>query len=168
MATRKPSRSEWHQHNGLWSRSLGYRGIRVRLFQKRSGGMFYRAMWVPGRGFDKKCVGTTNRLEAEKLPKALLLAVRKNEHVFSRGVLSLSALWERYKTESVTFQDYSTRLKKDFEARVQILYGFLGKDCDVRGLTAQDQAAFVKKRMVGGIVNGRDVNGKEKRTRPVR
>jgi integrase len=168
MATRQPSRSEWHQHNGLWSRSLGYRGIRVRLFQKRSGGMFYRAMWVPGRGFDKKCVGTTNRVEAEKLGKALLVAMRNDEHSSSLAVLSLSALWERYKTESVTFQGYTTRMKKEFEARVHILYGFLGKDCDVRGLTAQDQVAFVKKRLAGGIVAGLDANGKDKVTRSVR
>jgi integrase len=168
MATRKPSRSEWHQHNGLWSRSLGYRGIRVRLFQKRSGGMFYRAMWVPGRGFDRKCVGTSNRVEAEKLGKALLVAMLKDEHFPSAGVLSLCALWERYKTESVTFKDYPMRMRKEFEARVQILYGFFRKDCDVRGLTEQDQVAFVKKRLAGGIVTGWDADGKDKLTRSVR
>lgn len=168
MATRKPSRSEWHQHNGLWSRSLGYRGIRVRLFQKRSGGMFYRAMWVPRRGFDKKCVGTTNRVEAESLGKALLAALLKDEHFPSPGVLSLSTLWDRYKSESVTFQDYTARMRKEFEGRVQILYGFFGEDCDLRGLTEQDQLAFVKKRLAGGIVTGRDGDGKDKLTRSVR
>ncbi len=38
MATRKPSRSEWQLKSGKWTRSLGSRGARVRLFQKRRGG----------------------------------------------------------------------------------------------------------------------------------
>lgn len=130
--------------------------------------MFYRAMWVPGRGFDKKCVGTTNRAEAEKLGRALLAALLKDEHFSSAGVLSLSELWEQYKTESVAFQDYTMRRRKEFEARVQILYGFFGEDCDVRGLTEQDQVAFVRKRLAGGIVAGQDAAGKDKLTRSVR
>jgi len=72
MATRKPSRSEWQLKSGKWTRSLGSRGTRVRLFQKRSGGLFYRAFWVPSRGVDRKCLGTVGRAEAEKLGKALL------------------------------------------------------------------------------------------------
>jgi hypothetical protein len=93
---------------------------------------------------------------------------KRREHFPSARVLSLSALWERYKTESVTFQDYTMRMKKEFESRVQILYRFFGEDCDVRGLTEQDQAAFVKKRLAGGIVTGRDADGKDKLTRAVR
>jgi len=130
--------------------------------------MFYRSLWVPRRGFDKKCVGTTDRVEAEKLGKALLAALLKDEHIPSARVLLLSALWERYKTESLAFQGYTVRMRKEFEARVQILYGFFGKDCDVRGLTEHDQVAFVKKRLAGGIVAGRDADGKDKLTKSVR
>src|SRR5688572_3559398 len=32
MATRIPRRTEWHQVDGRWARSLGERGTRVRLF----------------------------------------------------------------------------------------------------------------------------------------
>ena len=51
MATRN-RRNEWHQVHGRWTRSLGERGMRVRIFEKRRNGTFYRTTWVPGRGRD--------------------------------------------------------------------------------------------------------------------
>src|SRR5687767_14438366 len=42
----------WHQKGGRWARSLGHRGVRVRLFQKRKDGTFYRDVWIPGSGVD--------------------------------------------------------------------------------------------------------------------
>src|SRR5580658_474157 len=44
----------WRKVRGRWTRSLGMRGLRVRLFENRSG-MFYRDVWVPGEGYDRKC-----------------------------------------------------------------------------------------------------------------
>src|SRR5438876_410891 len=48
MATRN-RRNEWHQVHGRWTRSLGERGMRVRIFEKRRNGTFYRTTWVPGQ-----------------------------------------------------------------------------------------------------------------------
>jgi hypothetical protein len=44
MAARNPRRNEWHQADGKWTKSLGRRGLRVRLFQNRKGGVFYRSV----------------------------------------------------------------------------------------------------------------------------
>ena len=44
----------WHQVDGKWSCSLGERGIRIRLFENRRGGVFYRAVWQTGRGKEQK------------------------------------------------------------------------------------------------------------------
>lgn len=41
---------DWHQTRGCWSRSLGERGTRVRLSQRKKGRAFYRTVWVTGRG----------------------------------------------------------------------------------------------------------------------
>lgn len=72
MATR-PRRSEWHQmKEGKWARSFGGRGYRVRLFQKRKGGVFYRAIWTSGYGFGRASLGTADRIEAEQLAKRAL------------------------------------------------------------------------------------------------
>src|SRR5687767_5433023 len=68
-------RSSWHQVKGCWVRSLGERGMRVRLFQMRRDGSFYRDVWVPGRGKDRRCLGTRDRTEAERLGRQLLAAL---------------------------------------------------------------------------------------------
>ncbi len=149
---RKPSRSEWHQHNGLWSRSLGSRGIRVRLFQKRSGGQFYRAVWTPGQGIDRRCLSTDDRVEAESLGKELLGVLLRNEDVATPEILTLQTLWERYHKECASFLDGTARSQKEAKSRAETLIAFFGADCDVRDLTEQDQLAFTRKRLAGGIV----------------
>ena len=164
---RKPSRTEWHQHNGLWSRSLGNRGIRVRLFQKRSGGQFYRAVWLPDRGEDRRCLMTSDRSEAERLGKELLGAMLRDEEISVPDVLTLGALWHRYKSECVAFLNNTERSRKEAEGHANILIGFFGEDCDVRGLTEQDQLAFTKKRLAGGIKYGEKSKTDKVRTRSV-
>ena len=148
---RKPSRTEWHQHKGLWSRSLGNRGVRVRLCQKRSGGQFYRAVWIQGHGEDRRCLFTSDRSEAERLGKELLAAILKGEDTGPLLAITLADLWEKYRTECVAFLDNTQRSQREAESHASVLIGFFGADCDVRGLTEQDQLAFIRKRMAGGI-----------------
>ena len=153
---RKPSRTEWHQQNGLWSRSLGSRGLRVRLFQKRRGGQFYRAVWMSGRGADRRCLHTTDKNEAERLGKELLSALLRNEEIEPSHALSLANLWTRYSNECVAFLDNSERSRLEAKSHAEILIGFFGAECDVRGLTENDQLAFTRKRLAGGIRYGVD------------
>lgn len=160
---RKPSRTEWKQHNGTWRRSLGDRGTRIRLFQKRSGGMFYRAVWFPGRGIDKKCLDTSERDKAERLGKELLAALLREEDIGDSGALPLCTLWERYKTQCVAFTSYNDRYRLQIEGHAKVLLAFFGAECDVTDLTESDQIAFSQKRRAGGIC----LSGKMQ-TRPVR
>src|SRR4051812_15677232 len=98
MATRKPSRAEWQQKGGKWRRALGNRGARITLFQKRCGGMFYRSVWIPGFGIDRKCIGTADRAEADRIAKTLLASLLRDEE-FESGILTLGHLSERYQRE---------------------------------------------------------------------
>lgn len=155
---RKPSRAEWRQSkNGLWTRSLGTRGARVKLFERTKGGGFYRDVWIPGRGRDRKSLGTSDRMEAERLGKQLLSALLRDEEIERAGVLPLGALWERYRRDAVSFSRLSKDLKDDETRRAAILTGFFGKDCDVRELSEKDQAAYTEKRLAGGIEYGKKV-----------
>jgi integrase len=113
--------------------------------------MFYRALWLPGRGFDRKCLGTTDRVEAERLAKDLLAALLRDDQVVSSGELPLEVLWERYKSECVTFLDNDARTRDEADGHMDVLVAFFGEDCDVRGLTEADQSAFTRKRLAGGI-----------------
>jgi integrase len=110
---------------------------------------------VPGLGIDKKCIGTRDRGEAERLGRALLAALLKDEHV-SSAVLTLGHLWERYRTQCVAFLDNHAKTRLDDTGHADVLLGFFGDECDVRNLTESDQLAFTRKRLAGGIVCDED------------
>jgi integrase len=149
---RKPLRTEWHQQKGKWTRSLGERGVRIRLFQRAKDGVFHRAIWIPGRGIDRVSLGTTDRDEAEQLGRALLVALLREEEIAQSGVLTLEDLWHRFSGESVAYRGYTKAQQDDCESRVDVLIAFFGGDCDVKQLTADDLLAFEEKRLAGKIV----------------
>jgi integrase len=147
---RKPRRDTWRQVNGKWTRSIGSRGTRIRIFEKRRGGVFFRDVWLSGRGKNRKSLGTTDRAEADRLGTHLLAALLRQEET-TETVLLLRDLWERYSTESPAFLDNTPRTRKEEEAHVQVLIAFFGEGCDVRNLTEADAAAYTAKRLRGGI-----------------
>ena len=163
MANRKPTRTAWRQQHGKWTRSLGNRGTRVRLFQKRKDGQFYRAVWNRRtQTFDRRCLGTSDRDEAERLATELLSALLREDVLARSGALPLNVLWHRYSAEAPLLQS-NAAARQDAESRSRILVAYFGADCDVCDLTANDQKAFVQKRIAGGIDLGDD-----RKTPPVR
>jgi integrase len=158
------NRNGWRLLTGRWTRSLGERGVRVRLFQMRKGGTFYRDVWVPGRGKDRRCLRTRHRGKADRLGRALLAALmtQDTESVVPE-TLTLSVLWRRYQHKCQAFLDNTARTRNDAAARAKVLLAYFGANRDVRALTADDQAAYAAARRAGGIVIGKD-----QATRPVR
>src|SRR5437667_429127 len=58
----------WHQSkSGCWSLSLGVRGLKVRVEQRKPGGTFQRVYRVAGRRMTYASLGTTDRQEARQL-----------------------------------------------------------------------------------------------------
>jgi integrase len=110
---------------------------------------------------------TSDRSEAERLGKELLGAMLRDEEISAPDVLTLGALWHRYKSECVAFLNNTKRSQKEAEGHANILIGFFGEECDVRGLTEQDQLAFTKKRLAGGIKYGEKSKTAKVRTRSV-
>ena len=166
MAPRRPHRTEWRTTHGKWTRSLGHRGTRVRLFQRTKDGVFYRDIWRADGTYSRKSLGTTDRTEAERLGRQVLAGLLRNEHEQTEGVVTLDELWVRYHRDCLAFLD-NTQATQDYTAtQVAILVGFFGKDCDVRTLTEQDQEAFTRARLAGGITYSR--KGETKTTDPVR
>ncbi len=165
---RPTKRGGWRCVGGKWTRSLGQRGARVRLFQKRRHGTFYRAVWVRGRGHDRACLHTRNREEADRLSRQLLAGLLSGEaRKVGSGKVTLKELWERFKNESPNFLDNHPRTKEEGEARTKVLMAFFGEDCDVRHLTARDQAAYTTQRMAGGIRYAEDRVTQKVRARSV-
>lgn len=168
MATRKPRRTEWRQVKGKWTRSLGTRGVRVRLFQRSKDGSFFRALWIQGRGKSRKSLGTTDRAEAERLGRELLAALLQEGAIADRGALPLGYLWERYQRECPAFLDNDPITRGNDANHAAVLIGYFGADCDVRGLTESDQQSFVSKRLTGGIVVTIPGSTKQRTTKAVR
>ena len=95
-----PIRSDgWYQLDGKWALSLGQRGMRVRLFQKRRDGVFFRAVWVPGSGCDQVSLQTSDRHEAERLGRELLAELQEAKAPLSVGVVRMGELTRRYQAE---------------------------------------------------------------------
>jgi len=145
-------RDGWRCVGGKWTRSLGERGTRVRLFQKRRNGTFYRAVWIRGKGHDRACLHTRMREEADRVGRQLLAALLSGTpHSAASGRVTLKELWERFRNEAPNFLDNKPRTKQETEARAQILLSFFGEECDVRHLNARDQTAYTTQRIAGGI-----------------
>ena len=155
MARQTPRRSTWRRtKTGSWTCSLGERGCRVRLFEKRSGGGFYREVHLPKLGRDQKSLGTRDRDEAERLGKALLAQLLMGHSSEARepsGPVRLGRLWERYSTECPTFADNKASSRADASYRVPILLGFLGSQYDLRSISTAEVAKYVAARRHGGI-----------------
>jgi integrase len=141
-------RTAWRQVNGKWTRSIGHRGFRVRLFQKRSGGAFYRAVWRRGSE-DVACLHTSDRQEADRLGKALLSHLMAGQ--MSAGPLPLGMLCRKYLAEAPQHLDNKPGTQKDTVARAKSLLAFFGDSLDVRRLNAADQAAYTSARLGGTI-----------------
>lgn len=147
---RKPSKTEWHQENGLWCRTIGNRGTRIRLFERTKGGVYYRALWIGG-GIDRRSLETRDRAEADRLGRELLAALLREEELETSGVLPLGDLWDRYSRECIAFLDNDARTQKEAKSHAEILLGFFGRECNVCNLSEHDQLAFTQKRLAGGI-----------------
>lgn len=145
-------RSSWHQIKGRWTRTLGEHGLRIRLFQKRKGGTFYRAVWLSDSGTDRKCLHTKDRAEAERLGRALLSArLREDYQAPASRVLTLGVLWHRFRHESQNFLDNTIRSRQDAAVRAATLIAYFGAGCDVRMLSGDEQSAYTVARRAGGI-----------------
>src|SRR5579872_6617838 len=119
----------WHQVRGKWTRSLGERGITVRLFQMTNGGVFYRTASVAGRGQHRKSLGTKDRGVAEQRGKALLTKLRAGTDAVPTR-LTLSDLWDRYRRGCPAFAARANKQRADETWRVAVLLAHFGKQCD--------------------------------------
>lgn len=133
--------------------------MRVRLFQKRRGGTFHRAVWIPDSGEDQKPLATDDRDEALRLGRLLLAELSKGEVLASPRVpLTLGHLWKRYSKECAEFLDNKERSRDDSEARSRVLLGYFGEDFRVDDFSRDRQRAYEVARQAGGILT---INGDE-------
>jgi integrase len=161
MAPRQHRRDQWRQtKNGTWTLSLGYRGVRVRLFQKAKGGGFYRDVHRPDGTRDRKTLATCDRREAEQRGRQLLAALLgapalvgpETAHAPCR--VSLGALCDRFVDECAMFLDNDPKGQKEARVRLDILRSAIGDARAVHTLTRHDVQQYEARRKKGGIQYG--------------
>ena len=142
---------DWHHTDGRWAGSLGERGCRVRLFQIRKGGPFFRQVWVAGRK-DQKSLGTSDRRKAERQGRALLARLRQGTaSEITPLQVSLGVLCARYAKRCPTYAAYTADMRANVDSRIRVLLAYFGSECDVRELTPDDVTAYSSARQAGGI-----------------
>jgi integrase len=139
----------------LWSHSLGHRGTRIRIFEKRTGGMLYRAAWVrePGEVRGRReiaSLGTYDRAEATRMGEALLAEMLRGSRA-SQGPVLLGDLCARFQRENGEQVNNKPRSRADDAMRARVLVAFFGSVIDVRTVTALHCHQFSQARRRGGI-----------------
>jgi integrase len=129
--------------------------MRVRLFQKRRNGVYYRAIWRPGEGRSIVSLGTTDRSEADRLGTKLFAALLSGD-MPQDGPVRLGELWDRFQRECGAFLDNKRSTHADTAMRAKVLIAYFGEDFDVRFFTARDQFEYSRARERGGIRVDRD------------
>ncbi|MHB1861604.1 MAG: tyrosine-type recombinase/integrase [Gemmatimonadaceae bacterium] len=148
--SKSTSKSAWHKTNGAWTLSLGLRGTRIRLFENRISGVYYRDVWIGGRK-DRRSLHTRDQGEALRRGKALLSELLKGGLEEASGVVTLGSLWDRFRRESAAWLDNSDGSRKGDERSAKVLVAFFGEGRDVSTLSENDQTAFFNARLKGGI-----------------
>jgi integrase len=115
------------------------------------GGTFYRDVWVPGHGKNRRSIGTSDRSKAEKIGRELLAELLRDGAVSADAPLALGDLWERYRSEALQFLDNHPTSKANDTNHAEVLLSFFGEQCDVRGLGESDASAFAAARRAGGL-----------------
>lgn len=164
MAPRHERRDQWRKtKKGTWTISLGHRGYRVRLFENRKGGLFYRDVQRPDGMRERKSIGTRDKAEAERRARRLLAALLSGgelapDHVREPGrsesAVSLGYLCDRFVAECPMFLDNDAHGQADGRTRLTILRAAIGDARDVRTLTRNDVYQYEARRKRGGIAYG--------------
>ncbi len=153
----------WHKSaSGCWSLSLGVRGMKVRVEQRKPGGTFQRVYRVPGVRTTYASLGTTDRQEARRLAVEFIRELDRGRKVNLAELLTLERLWNRYQQEAPSYRGNQERTRKQKQLDARLLIAGLGARKRVDHLTKNDVERYVAMRRTGhGWPDGRE-------TKPVR
>jgi len=140
-----------------WRMSLGERGCRVVLFERKPGGTLYREVWIGGkRVAAKKSLNHRDRERAKADAYKLLATLKSNQDALSGGRLTLRTLFDNY-VGSPSFQGKKPRTQREDRRKLERVVKFLGHDREVRSLSDSDVARYTQARLEGNKVRARTV-----------
>ncbi len=145
-----------------WSRSWGpRRGARVRVYERKPGGMLYVSVWLPGEGERRTSLGHCGKRRAVHEAEELFKLRQSTAQEAVASPLTLGSLFDRYTTEGRYLPDGSLKTERYLEHVRQAgryLSAFFGEDQLVSALTPDRVHEYVVWRRLGGM-SARPVGG---------
>ncbi len=123
-----------------WSKSIGERGHRVRLYEARPGGPIMRSIWVKGKE-DRKSLGHRDRELATREAYELLSDLAMTERAAAEESLTLGMLQDLY-LASPQHRAKKERTQKHDERKLKRVVAFLGPSRNVASLSDSDVQRF--------------------------
>ena len=130
-----------------WSKSIGERGHRVRLYEARPGGPIMRSIWINGKE-DRKSLGHRDRELATRQAYELLHGVVANVQAIEDESLTLGMLQTLY-LASPQHAAKKERTRQNDKQALKRVVGFLGADRNVLSLSESDVMRFTMARRQG-------------------
>ena len=147
----------------LWRMSLGKRGCRVVLFERKPGGPLYREVYVGGRRVAaQRSLKHADQVRAEADAYALLAELKTCPNALGGGPLTLQRLFDKY-VESGVHRAKKPTTQRDDVSRLRRVIGFMGYGRDPLTLSDEDVEQYKKARMQGELgkaVRPRAVEGR--------
>src|SRR5260370_12017469 len=145
--TRKPRR--------CWSKSIGERGHRIRLYEARPGGPIMRSVFINGKE-DRKSLRTRDKGLAIQQTYQLLNALLANDEALNEQSLTLGMVADRY-VKSRTHLSKKERTEREEAAMLHRVVAFLGRTRNVQSLSESDVRgyALARRRGDGAIIRTR-------------
>ena len=130
-----------------WSKSIGERGHRVRLYEARPGGPIMRSTWINGKE-DRKSLGHRDRELATRQAYELLQGVLANVQAIEDESLTLGMLQTLYLASPQHAAKRERTQQNDKQALARVI-GFLGSARNVLSLSESDVKRFTSARRQG-------------------
>ncbi len=131
----------------LWSKSLGKRGHRVRVYEARPGGTLMRSVYVAGKEV-RKSLGHCDKQRAQREALELIVGLMKEDVAPDPARITLAGL-ARWYVDSPSHAEKKERTRKDDARKIERLVAFLGADREVGTLSSSDVKRYVAARRRG-------------------
>ena len=146
-----------------WSKSIGERGYRIRLYEARPGGPIMRSVYINGKE-DRRSLGVRDKQLATQRGYALLQALLANEMAIEEESLTVGLLASLY-LESPKHCSKKDRTQRDDAKKLGRVVAFLGKTTRVESLSASSVGRYVMARRNGeasltGVTRGSRVGNR--------
>src|SRR2546422_6324995 len=135
------------KHRKCWSKSIGERGTRVRLYEDRPGGPLCRSVYVNGREV-RKSLGHRDKELAIRQAYELLHSLLSNEQALDQETLTVGMTSQLY-LESPQHLSKKPRTQRCDQRNLERVVAFLGASRDVATLSESDVRRYTLARRQG-------------------